>query len=111
LPKSIVTRIDTSDGIYKKARSLKISSEVYLRRMKTLNLISDKIFFELLDEIRSKVTPPSKGFAILSQLQKSINSRGQHLFNTVVEASKYNRISYSSASDILGLKINHFLNL
>ncbi|PKN02015.1 MAG: hypothetical protein CVU77_03540 [Elusimicrobia bacterium HGW-Elusimicrobia-1] len=111
VPAKVVTFIDTCDGIYKKARTLKISSEVYLRRMQTLKLIPDNLFFQLLGEIHSKVTKPVQGFAILTQVQKSINSRGRHLFNVVVEASKYNRISYSNASDILGLKINHFINL
>jgi Zn-dependent peptidase ImmA (M78 family) len=111
IPKNVVMFENSAAGIYRQAKKLRISSEAYLRRMKTLGLVSDEMFFKLLDEIRSKVIKPRKGFAILSQIQKSVNSRGRHLFDTVVDASRNNKISYSSASDVLGIKINHFVNL
>jgi len=110
MPKESIVPTFNSDDIYKKARKLNVSSEAYLRRMHSLKIVSDKDFFILLEEIRSKVKT-KKGFAIISQLQKSMNSRGNHLFNTVVDAAKGNKISYSNASDVLGIKINHFVNL
>ncbi|OQA92711.1 MAG: hypothetical protein BWY26_00129 [Elusimicrobia bacterium ADurb.Bin231] len=111
VPAKVVTLMDNSDEIYKKAKWLRISSEVYLRRMHTLKLISDSSFFKLLNDIRSKVKPNQNFIPNLNPMRKSINSRGQYLFNKVIEASKINRISYSSAADILGLKINHFIHL
>ena len=86
-----------------------MSSEVYLRRLRSLGSVSDDEFFRILEEIRRSVKP-SKGFGILSPLQKSLNSRGQALFNSVLDALNKNIISYNHASDILEVKINHLIS-
>jgi len=111
MPSDTISPVFTSDAIYEKAKKLKVSSEAYLRRMKSLKIVSDREFFVLLEEIRSKVVVSNKFIPRLTQIQKSMNSRGKHLFNTIIDASRSNRISYSSASDVLGIKINHFVNL
>ena len=108
VPDNTVQSTLDKDEIYKRATKLKVSSEVYLRRLKALNLISDEEFFRLLEEIRSSVKP--SGFGILSPLEKSIASRGQSLFNSVVGALNDKKISYERASDILGVKISHLMN-
>jgi Zn-dependent peptidase ImmA (M78 family)/transcriptional regulator with XRE-family HTH domain len=112
IPASVIKPSLSSETIYKEARKLKVSSEAYLRRLKHLNLINNNNFFGLLEEIRFKVTPSQRSFVPhLTQLQKSINSRGKHLFDTVVEAAKYRKISYSNAAEVLGIKINYFMKL
>lgn len=109
LPDYIMTSTLDKEEIYKRARKLKVSSEVYLRRLRSLDLVSNDEFFRILEEIRRSIKP-SKGFGISTPLQKSLNSRGQALFNSVLDAVNKNIISYSRASDILELKINHLIN-
>jgi Zn-dependent peptidase ImmA (M78 family) len=110
VPSSEVTPAQDKDSIYELATKFKISSEVYLRRLFTLGHVSENEFFNLLDQIRRSViitTPHYTG----SQIRRSINSRGTSLFDSTVDAMNGGKISYSQASDILGLKVNYLLNL
>ena len=109
LPDHVMVSTIGKEEIYKRARKLKVSSEVYLRRLRSLDLVSNDEFFRILEEIRRSIKP-SKGFGISTPLQKSLNSRGQALFNSVLDALNKNIISYSHASDILELKINHLIS-
>ena len=108
LPQTVVVPLHTKDEIYTYARKCKVSSEVYLRRQKSLGLVTTDEFFSLLEEIRISVKPPSRGGRV-TPVQKSINSRGWTLFNSVIAAMHSNRMSYHQASDILGVKVNHLL--
>lgn len=110
LPRNYVTSTTDPDEIYKYSKKYKVSSEVYLRRLKDLNLISDDKFFELLDLIREKVKLPKKGSFPVSPLQKSINARGQLFYDSVISAARNEVITYSRAADILGIKVNYFLS-
>lgn len=110
LPNEVMVSTTDRGKIYKLSRKLKVSSEVYLRRLYSLDMISKDDFFYLLNEIR-KATKPPKGGGPSTPLQKSINSRGHLLFNTVFDAIDRNRMSYVRASDILGVKINHLLSI
>src|SRR5664280_2250187 len=74
LPKDIMRPLFDADEIFSYSRKLKISSEVYLRRLRNLGLINQKEFFVLLEDIHQAVKPKKKGFAISSPLQKSVNS-------------------------------------
>lgn len=109
LPQDHITYTNDPDKIYKLSKKYKVSSEVYLRRLKDLNLISRDRFFELLDIIRSKVKPSKKGGFAVSQIQKSINARGQLFCYSVINAAKNEVITYNRASDILGIKVNYIL--
>lgn len=112
IPTEFVEKTTTVDDIYRRAKRIKVSSEAYLRRLKELNLLTDKDFFTLLVEIRSRtIVRKNKFIPHLNPLQKSINSRGVHLFNTVINASQSQKISYAEASDILGMKTYHFVEL
>lgn len=111
IPTEIVVQTDSADEIFQYAKQLKISSEAYLRRLYEMEYLSDDQFFTLLTEIRSKVVKIDKPFFRPTTLQKSLNSRGNHLFDSVVDAAINNRISFSLASDVLGIKINYLLNL
>jgi Zn-dependent peptidase ImmA (M78 family) len=110
IPREIVKPLTSVDDILSFSNKLKVSSELYLRRLKGLNLINDKIFFDLLSEIMDRVKAPAKPFGRATNIEKSINSRGQLLFDSVIDAAVNNKISFGLASDILGVKINHLLN-
>jgi Zn-dependent peptidase ImmA (M78 family) len=96
--------------IFEYATNFKVSSEVYLRRLFTLEYITEIEFFHLLGEIRRSVKPTRPHYST-SPVSKSINSRGEALFNSAVDAMEKKRISYSLASDILGLKVNYLVGL
>ena len=109
IPREIVKPLDSADAIFTLSNKLKVSSECYLRRLRGLDLIDDRRFFNLLSEIRDRAKEPSKAFGRATNIEKAINSRGQHLFDSVIGAAGKNKISYGLASDILGVKINHLL--
>jgi Zn-dependent peptidase ImmA (M78 family) len=110
IPREIVKPLDSVDEIFTLSNKLKVSSESYLRRLKGLNQVDDKKFFDLLSEIRDRVKEPSKGFGRATSIEKVISSRGQHLFDSVTGAAAKNKIPFGLASDVLGVKINHLLN-
>lgn len=110
IPRDKAVRIVDPDSIYTIARKYKVSSEVYLRRMYDLDLISDSEFFNLLNIIRKKVKlPKGDGFAI-SPIQKCLAARGQFFYESIVSAAKNGAISYSQAAEVLGLKANYFIS-
>jgi Zn-dependent peptidase ImmA (M78 family) len=107
--KDVVPATD-KDTIFRYATKFKISSEVYLRRLLSLSFISEDQFFPLLYEIRKSVLPTKPHFP-KSPVTKSINSRGEALFNSTMDAVNQRKVPYSLASDILGLKINYLYGL
>jgi len=110
VPAKEVVSAKDKDTIFKYATKFKISSEVYLRRLYGLGLVSENEFFPLLDEIRKSVLPTKPHYP-KSQVTKSINSRGEALFNSTLDAVNQRKVPYSLASDILGLKINYLSGL
>lgn len=106
------TIIPTDDlkeiGTY--SRKLKVSREVYLRRLKEEGLLPDVKFYSLLDEIKAtyKKKEKSKGF-VLPEV-KSRASRGETFYNIVFEALGTNRINYTDAAHALGLRVNRLVN-
>lgn len=110
VPAKEVVPAKDKDTIFKYASKFKISSEVYLRRLFTLGFISENEFFPLLDEIRKSVLPTKPHYP-KSPVTKSINSRGEALFNSTIDAMNQRKVPYSLASDILGLKINYLSGL
>jgi len=110
VPTDVIVTVKDKDTIFKYATELKISSEVYLRRLFALGKISENEFFALLDEVRNSVLVTRPHYS-KSPVNKSINSRGVALFNSTLEAMNQRKISYSMASDILGLKINYLYGL
>ncbi|MDH5695238.1 MAG: XRE family transcriptional regulator [Dehalococcoidia bacterium] len=110
VPSNEVIPAHDKDTIFEYAQRFKISSEVYLRRLFTLGYVSETEFFDLLDQIRKSVLPTIPHY-IGSPVKKAINSRGTALFDSTVDAMNKREISYSLASDILGLKINYLFSL
>jgi Zn-dependent peptidase ImmA (M78 family) len=108
----IQTIIPTDDlkeiGTYSK--KLKVSREVYLRRLKEEGLLPDVKFYALLDEIKAtyKKKVKSGGF-VLPEVQ-SRASRGETFYNIVFEAIGTNRINYTDAAHALGLRVNRLVN-
>jgi Zn-dependent peptidase ImmA (M78 family)/transcriptional regulator with XRE-family HTH domain len=111
IPTEIIVQTESADEIYKHAKSLKVSSEAYLRRLFELKYISGDKFYRLLSEIRSRVITDKLFIPHSTILQRSQNSRGIHLFDTVIDAARNNKISFGLAADVLGVKLNYLLNL
>jgi len=103
------TIIPTDDlkeiGTY--SRKLKVSREVYLRRLKEEGFLPDVKFYALLDKIKATYNKP-KGF-VLPEV-KSRASRGETFYNIVIEALGTNRINYTDAAHALGLRVNRLIN-
>jgi Zn-dependent peptidase ImmA (M78 family)/transcriptional regulator with XRE-family HTH domain len=110
VPSEEVVPAHGKETIFDYATRFKVSSEVYLRRLFTLGHVSEAEFFDLLEQIRRAVIPPKLHYSG-SPINRSINSRGEALFNSTVDAMNKKKISYSLASDILDLKINYLLGL
>ena len=100
----------TADEMYELAKPFNVSGEVYLRRLFDEKKISRDTFFDLLPEVRAKSnnfvrTKPDNGPRSRVILSKS--SRGKKFFDLVINAAVTNRISYSTASDLLELKVGN----
>jgi len=93
------------------ANKLKVSREIYLRRLKEEKEISSIKFFTLLDKIKANYKSETKkgGFAVKPEVL-SRASRGETFFNLVVDALNQNQLSYTQASTMLDLKISKILN-
>ena len=109
--KSIIATDDLNE-IEAYAKKLKISREAYLRRLKEENLLSDIIFYELLNKIKAtykKKETKHSGFPLPEM--KSRASRGETFYNIVFEALDANRINYTDAAHALGLRVNRLINV
>jgi Zn-dependent peptidase ImmA (M78 family)/DNA-binding XRE family transcriptional regulator len=109
IPEDKVILSTDPDEIYQISRKFKVSSEVYLRRMRDLDRISEKRFFDLLEILRQRVKPSKKG-GRSTPLQKCISAKGQFFYGSITTAAKNGILSYSQASEVLGLKVNHFIS-
>lgn len=105
VPTSKLDRADSMEEISLLARNLGVSAETYLRRMYEESMVSKKQFYEFLNlikiEYRKYVKPKSNGAP--SMLIQSKSTRGNMFFDTVVGAAATSKISFSNASDLLGL--------
>lgn len=106
VPSDSVRKTDSVNEIFELARNFNISGEVYLRRLLEEKKIGRDIFFNLLNEVREKSNqfPRRKRKGGPSMLIQSKSTRGNKFFNLVTNAAATNQISYSAASDLLGLK-------
>ncbi len=107
VPSEKISAVFSVEEIFKMASSFNISGEVYLRRLLEEKLINNEEFFNLLYSIREK----SRSFTKKKQkggpsmVIQSKSTRGNKFFNLVTEAAVTNKISFSKASDLLGLKV------
>ena len=111
IPRESIQVVDTADKIFELAKPFNVSGEVYLRRLSDERKISKDDFFNLLEEVRvksssfkrtKKDTDGPRSRVVLSK-----SARGNKFFDLVVGAAVTNRISYSSASDLLELKVGN----
>lgn len=98
-PQNLIEQTDDLRTISQYASKLKISREVYLRRLKEENKISDMKFFKLLDQIQSTYKTTKKKGGFVKPEVKSRASRGETFFNLILEAMYKNQISYTKASN------------
>ncbi len=110
VPDTLLEQTDNLKIIAQYAAKLKVSRETYLRRLKDAKKISDIKFFQLLNLIKASYKGKKKGGKAIPAKDKSKIKRGETFFNLVTEAMYKNQISYTKASDALGLNINTLLN-
>jgi Zn-dependent peptidase ImmA (M78 family) len=110
VPDTLIERTNDLKIIAQYASQLKISREVYLRRLKEENKISDMNFFNLLDQIKATYKIGKKKSGFVKPLVKSKATRGVTFFNLVLEAMYDNRISYTKASNALNLNLSTLLH-
>lgn len=111
VPINTLVQTDDLKDITTYARKLKISREVYLRRLKEEGMLPDVKFYALLDDIKAtykKDKPKKKGF-VLPEV-KSRASRGETFYNIVFEAITTNRINYTDAAHALDIRVNRLIN-
>lgn len=99
------------DEIFDLARTFNISGEAYLRRLHEENKISQNSFFNLLGPVREKSNSlprkKKKKDSPIAGVILSKSTRGRKFFNLVATAATSNRMSFSAASDLLGLKVGN----
>jgi Zn-dependent peptidase ImmA (M78 family) len=107
VPSESVKATESVDEIFEFAKPFNISGEVYLRRLLEEDKIGRSRFFELLTEVRKKSNnfPKIKQKVPISRLIQSKSTRGNKFFNLVTNATTTNQLSFSAASDLLGLKV------
>lgn len=109
VPKEKVKIANSVKEIFELARLFNVSGEVYLRRLLSEKEIERSVFFELLDGVRERSRKfrrkKKKGYP--SMIIKSRSTRGNRLFDIVVNAATKNKINFSVASDLLGLKVRN----
>ena len=109
-PVNTLVPTDNLKDISTYSRKLKISREVYLRRLKEEGLLPDVKFYALLDEIKTTYKKKDKPKGFVMPEVKSKASRGETFYNIVFEAISANRINYSDAAHALGLRVNRLIN-
>ena len=109
-PTEILIKTTSLSEITKFAHKLRISREAYLRRLNEEGIINGPIFFSLLDSIKSTYKAPKKNGGFVLPERKSLASRGETFYSSVLNAAHHNTISYTQASNALGLSISRILN-
>lgn len=109
VPKQSIKPVDNIDEVFTLAKKFNISGEVYLWRLLKEDKIERDIFFNWLEKIRSRKYPKKERKGSPSMIIQSKSTRGNKFFNLVTSAVATNRISYSSASDLLGLKVGSIM--
>lgn len=109
-PTNLLKKTEDLEDIKMYASKLNISREVYLRRLREEKMISDKRFFEILEQIKAtyKTTYKKRGF--VKPEMRSRATRGETFFNMILDALYNNQISYKKASNVLNLNLSALLN-
>jgi len=110
VPDNMTERTNDLKLIAHYASKLKVSREVYLRRLKEEKKISDMNFFNLLAQIKSTYKKEKRKSGFVKPIIKSRATRGETFFNMVLEAAYHNQISYTRASNALSLNVTSLLH-
>ena len=108
VPPDVLRSTEDLDEIKTLANGLKISPEVFLRRLKEEKYIGTERFFALLSQLKmsySKRPPRKKDIRIKPEV-KSRASRGETFYTLVLDALNQDRISYTRASGVLDMNIS-----
>jgi Zn-dependent peptidase ImmA (M78 family) len=109
VPDDHVPRAGSLQALTAAANRFKVSKEVILFRNLERNFVSKAEFFELLNEIKAQPIPERRSGPI-DPIVKSQSSRGDSFFSLVLDSAHKNVIDFNTASDALGLKLNHIAN-
>jgi Zn-dependent peptidase ImmA (M78 family) len=110
VPENYLVASENLSEIQTYANTFRVSREVYLRQLKEKNKINRTKFFVLLAEIKSTYKHSAKSPRFALPGVKSRASRGETFFNLVLDSLNQNRLSYTQASTLLGLRISKVLN-
>jgi Zn-dependent peptidase ImmA (M78 family) len=110
IPETCIVDTDVLSEITKYANKLKISREVYLRRIHDIGVLNDIKFFKLLDEIKSTYNIGKKTDGFVKPEVKSRAERGVTYYNMVYDSLGKNKINYTQAKELLGLSISKILS-
>ena len=110
-PSELIEKTDDLNELSKYAAQLRVSREVYLRRLKDELKITDQKFYKFLDQIKSsyKKIEKKKSGPIKPEV-KSLASRGDTFYRLVLQAVNDNRLSYTQAASVLNLNVSRLLN-
>lgn len=111
IPENALVPSTELEEIKKYASQLKVSSEVYLRRLLDGELINKQRFFSLLNQIKAgyKDYKQRKG-GFVKPTVKSKAERGETFYNMIFENLSTNKIKYTEASEALGLTIKTIMS-
>lgn len=93
------------------SNTYKVSKEVYLRRMFAENYLTKSDFFKELKKIKD-LQPLAKKKTTdggPNRLVVNRSYRGELFFNMVLDAAHQNKISFNTASDVLGIGTNYLM--
>jgi len=110
VPSNVIIKTSSLNEIDKYSKRLKISKEVYLRRLYDLGLINQTTFFDLLMDIKEGYKLLDKKDGFVKPIVKSKAERGETYFNLILDSLSQNKVSYSYAADSLGLTLKTLLN-
>jgi len=110
VPSEYVTPADNLNEIKAFSNKFNISREVYLRRLLEEKLIEKNLYFRLLTRIKNSYKKTKTGGGPIKPTVKSKAQRGEAFYNMVLDSLHNNQISYSYASELLGLKLNSILS-
>jgi len=110
VPNEMLATVDSIEDLEINSRILKVSKEVYLRRLFHAEMIAPNRFFELLTEVQASYSkiPEKKELRIPITVRRKAE-RGSTFYNMVLEAVNKRSLPYSSASDLLGLNISKLM--
>jgi Zn-dependent peptidase ImmA (M78 family) len=88
------------------SRRCKVSQEVVLRRLASLNFIPEKRFEEQLEKLKAQVKPKRKGGPV-SPAVSSVSGRGRQFTRLVLEGKEKGILTYKDVSDLLSIRLKH----